>query len=486
MAIEGITSAWQKNQTNYHALTEEKCEQLIEAALRITEEIGFQVLNERGRNLLSSAGCTVEGEIVKIPASLVKESIASAARELVLYDRNGNEAMRAGGTNTYFGNGPTNPCYNDFETGERRQALRSDVTKNTLVSDALPNIDFVMGLAQVSDCNQEIASVVEMREMIANTTKPIIAWGTSVDNFVSQVEMAVAVAGSKEKLLEKPFISIFPGCPIAPLTISEELFDKLEYGVKEGFSIIWPSGPLLGSTAPVTLAGLVSLGLAEVFCGLVMSQLIRKGCAFAGGIVLNGVDMATSQTTYGFPEHCIGEAVAADIFHYLDLPMFQTAGATDSKLVDEQSAIEVSMAVITNAFSCGHIVHDVGFMDAALTASLDQIVMCDEIISYARRVVRGMEINEETLAFDVLKEVGHGGQFFTHEHTFKNFRKELWMPTLMDHSSYQSWINDPTDMRTRVHRKTANILATHKPQPLPEEIIAELDAILKCAEEAVE
>ncbi|MGN0962965.1 MAG: trimethylamine methyltransferase family protein [Clostridia bacterium] len=485
MSIQGITSAWQKNQTKYHAVTEQECEQLIEGSFRVMEEVGLQVLNEKARNRLADAGCTVEGDIVKIPASLVKEAIASAPAEMVLYDREGNEVIRAGGTNVYFGNGPTNPSYNDFETGERRPALRADAARNALVTDACPNVDFVMGLAQISDCDQRIADVVELRELLANTVKPIVAWGNSPENFKAEVEMAAAVAGGMEKLQEKPFIAIFPGCPITPLVINEELCDKLEYGIEAGLPIIWPTGPQLGSTAPVSVAGSITLGLAEVFCGLVLSQLMKKGSAFVGGVVVVNVDMATSQTGYGSPEHCLGESIIADIFHYLDLPMFQTAGVTDSKLVDEQSAIEVSMAVLSNVLSGGHMVHDVGFMDAAMSASLEQVVMCDEIIGYARRIGRGIDINDETLAFDAIKEVGPGGNFLTHEHTFMNLRKELWFPTLLDHRSYQSWLTDPSDMRTRVKRKTADILKNHEPKALSDEVLAKLDAILKAREEAL-
>ena len=482
MSIKGIQSFYHKNETKYHAVSEAECEQLIEAALKVMSEIGLMIKNPAALERLVGAGCTAQGEIVKFPASLVKAAIASAPSEMVLYDRDGNEAIRAGGTANYYGNGPTNPSYNDFETGERRQAVRADVARNVLVSDACPNLDFIMGLAQISDCDQRIADVVEIREILANTTKPIIAWGLDVDNFKAEVEMAAAVAGGFDQLREKPFLAIFPGCPITPLVINELLYDKLVYGINAGLPIIWPTGPQPGSTAPVTLAGSISMGLAEVFCGLVLSQLIKKGSVFVGGVVIVSVDMGTSQSSYGSPEHSLAESVVADIFHYLDLPMFQTGGVTDSKAVDEQAAIEVSMQILANALSRGHLVHDVGFMDAAMCASLDQIVLCDEVIGYARRIARGVEINENTLAFDAIKEIGAGGQFLTHEHTFANFRDELWRPSLMDHRSYQSWLLDPSDMRTRIHKKTADILATHKTKPLSEEVIAELNGIVKRAE----
>lgn len=486
MSIEGIQSYYQKNFSKYHAVSESEVEQLIEASLKIMSEIGLMVKNPKSVQLLVNAGCTAEGEIVKFPADLVKECIASAPSEMVLYDRNGNESIRAGGLANYYGNGPTNPSYNDFETGKRRPAVRADVARNALVTDACPNVDFVMGLAQISDCDQRIADVVELREILPNTTKPIIAWGLDVENFKTEVEMAAAVAGGIDKLVEKPFMAIFPGCPITPLVINEALCDKLEYTVETGLPAIWMTGPQLGSTAPVTVAGSIAMGMAEVFCGLVLSQIIKKGSCFVGGCVIVNVDMGTSQSGYGTPEHCIAENIVADIFHYLDLPMIQTGGVTDSKLIDEQDAIEVSMAVLTNALSGGHLVHDVGFIDSAMSGALEQIVLCDEIIGYARRIAKSIEINETTLAFDAIKEVGAGGQFLTNPHTFENFRNELWRPKLMDHRSYQSWILDPSDMRSRIHNRTAEILENHKPEPLSAEVLAVLDEILKKREAALD
>ncbi|MEE0777072.1 MAG: trimethylamine methyltransferase family protein [Bacillota bacterium] len=485
MSIKGIQSYYHVNKSRYQALTEAECEKIIEAALHIMEDTGMMIKNPRAIELLVKAGCAAEDNIVKVPASLVKECIASAPSEMVLYDRMGNEVIRAGGINNYYGNGPTNPMYNDFETGERREGLRKDVANNARISDACPNIDFIMGLAGISDCHPDVADVVEVREILENTTKPFVAWGTTVESFQDEIEMCAEVAGGMDKLREKPFVAIFPGCPVTPLVIDTSNYDNLECGIEAGLPIIWPTGPQLGSTSPVTIAAGLAMGLAEVFIGLVLSQLLKRGSVFVGGVVILAVDMATTQSAYGSPEHCLGESAIADIFHYLNLPMFQTGGVTEAKVVDEQAAIESSMQILSNALSGGHLVHDVGFIDGAMSASLDQIVMCDEIIGYARRITRGIEISDDTLAYDVIKAVGPGGEFLTNEHTFMNFKKELWQPTLMDRSRYQSWINNPTDMRTRVHEKTKRLLAEHQVPALPEEVVARLDAILARAEDRV-
>lgn len=479
MAIEGIKSYYHENQVKYHVATEEECETIIRAALRLIEDVGMEIYHPRAHQYLREFGCKVEGNRVYFPQDVVKKAIRLAPSEFVLYDRLGNEKIRAGGTNTYFGNGPTNPFYNEFETNERREARKADVARSARVSDACPNIDFIMSLAGIMDYDARIADVCEMHEMLQNTTKPIVMWGVDANGVKSQIEMCAAVAGGHDKLMEKPFVACYAGDPVTPLVVPNDAFEKFEYVAKLGIPMIWPSGAQLGTVVPVTIAGGITLGLAENLASLAMSQAIHPGTPFMGGVVVLTVDMNSMQSAYGSPEHCLGDSIVADLYHYLNLPCWETACATDSKVVDEQAAIEGSFQAYTNVLSGGNMVHDVGFMDSAMTSHLDMIVMADEIIAYARRIRRGVEINEETIALDVITEVGPKGEFLTHEHTFENFRQEFWWPTLIDRQRYDAWSIDKKDMRTRIHEKTQRILAEHQVPPLPDHVIAKLDEILQ-------
>lgn len=485
MAIEGIKSYYEENKTRYYVATEEQCEKIIMGALTILEKTGMVFKHPRAVEILKNGGCKADGERVWFPPEVVKKAISTAPKEVVLYDRFGNEAIRAGGTANYYGMGPTNPCFNDFETGERRPVLKSDVARSAKVGDALPNIDFIMSLAGITDCNPKIADVCEMHEMLQNTTKPIVGWGVDVHGVKDELEMCAAVAGGWDKLLEKPFIAMYAGDPVTPLTIPVDAFEKLEYCAQKGIAIIWPSGAQLGSTAPVTIAGAITLGLAENLAALVLSQLINEDTPFVGGVVILTVDMITTMSAYGSPEHCLGESIIADIYHYLNLPLWGTGGVTDSKVVDEQAAIETSMQVLSTALSGCNLVHDVGFMDSAISGSLEQIVLSDEIIGYARRIVRGVEINDNTLALDVIDEVGPAGEFLTHVHTFKNFKNELWMPTLIDRSPYQKWEVEKKDMNARIREKTVKILEEHQVPALPAHVVKELDDILAFAKKRI-
>lgn len=483
MAIKGLTSHYEENKKKFQVLSETECETIINAAFTILEKTGISVKDEEAIRLFVDNGASADGDVVRIPRELVIKCINSAAPELILYDRLGNKRIVAGGTNTYFGLGPTNPYTNDLETGEIRSSLRSDVTRAAIIADACPNIDFVMGLSQISDCNVRISDVYEGYEMLTNTIKPVIAWGINADNLDTQVKMADVIAGGHDKLVEKPFLCLFPGCPVTPLIIDSKTFQMIKYAALSGLPQIWMSGIQLGSTSPVTIAGAVASNLVEMFTGLCMAQLTRPGCAMACGMVVLTVDMKTTHSAYGSPEHMLGEAMNADIFHYLNIPSMQTS-AVDSKIVDEQAAWETAMAVLTNILSGGHLVHDVGFISGAMSGSLEEIVLTDEIISYARRIERGITINAETLALDEIDEVGQGGEFFSSEHTLEHFREEVWFPTLTNREVLNNWLSHKTDMRTAIHERTLKLLHEHRAPELPKDILDKLSTILCEAEKA--
>ncbi|MDO4541567.1 MAG: trimethylamine methyltransferase family protein, partial [Bacillota bacterium] len=462
-----------------YVATEAECEIIINGAFQILEEVGIHINSEEACDILSGAGCTVdENRIVKIPRELVKKAIESAPSHIQIYNRNGEPAMDLGGTNVYFGNGPTNPFYNDFETNERREARKSDVTLTARLSDALPNIDFVMSLAGIRDWNPLIADVCEMHEMLQNTTKPIVCWGVDVEGLEEQFEMLAAVRGGWDKFLEKPMAICYAGDPVTPLNIPEDAARKHIYCAKRGMTVLWPSGMQPGAVSPITLAGSQALGIAENLAGLVLTQTINPGCGYMAASVMLSFDMWTNQAAYGTPEHCLGESMTADIYHYLGLPLWSTGCATDSKIVDEQAAMEAAFTALNDVLSGANLVHDVGFMDSAMTSHLDMVTLADEAIGYARRVGRGVEITEENLLLDVIKEVGPCGEFITHPSTFEHFKQEYWFPNLLSHERFDVWKENPTDMRTRIHERTKKLLAEHKVPELSADVVAQLDATL--------
>jgi trimethylamine--corrinoid protein Co-methyltransferase len=177
-------------------------------------------------------------------------------------------------------------------------------------------------------------------------------------------------------------------------------------------------------------------------------------------------------------------AAFTDIAKWLRLPMFSTAGCSDAKVLDQQAGIEASMSIVVAALSGANLIHDVGYLESGLLGSYDMLVMSNEAIGMAKRILQGVTVTPETLAVDVIERVGPGGHFLTQEHTREHFRRELWLPTLMDRQHRRTWeAAGSKTMAQRVRAKVLEILEGHEPLPIPAEIEARLKEIVAQADE---
>jgi trimethylamine--corrinoid protein Co-methyltransferase len=473
------------SQLDFRLLTEAKMDQIIDGGYQLMEQIGMDIHFAEARDLLGAAGCTVNGIRVKIPRELTKKALALTPSGIQIYDRNGKEAMLLEGHNSYFGGGPTCPYFFDAETGERRLAKKSDAAASAKVTDALPNIDYAMSLCMIGDKTKVLADLHEIDAMLRNTTKPIAGWAFNKQNMEDIFHICEAVAGGKEQLRQKPFLIVYSE-PTTPLVHSQEALEKLLIAAEYGVPCIYTPGMIFGGTAPATIAGALAVGLADTFTGLVLSQLAFPGAPFLGGTSGTPMDMKTMQTPYGAPETSLILGASNEIMRYLGIPSFDMTGSTESKKIDAQAGIEVSMEAMISLLTGGNLIHDCGFMDIGMTGSVDHLVLCDEIISMAKRYCKSFEVSDETICVDTIAEVGPGGNFLKAEHTFRHFRTEFWQPTIMERRAYDSWKADGgKDTAQRVHEKLTDILENHKVEPLSDEVTAKIDTIIAAAEKRV-
>jgi len=462
-------------------LSETQIEELHLATLEILRRTGVVVLQEEARKLLKEAGAEVDGERVRIPPHLVEWAIRVAPPRVVLCDRDGNPTMYLEDNRCYYGTGSDTHNVVDPYTGERRRVLKADIVNVMKVCDYLPNIDFVMCMGIASDVLESISDLHHFEAMVSNTKKPIVftAWG--LENLKDIVEMAEAVAGGPEALRRNPFIALYAE-PVSPLQHILEGTETLLYMVEKGLPVIYTPGLMGGAAGPVTCAGALAQGNAELLSGLVIAQLKREGTPFiyGGGIVF--MDMATAVIAYVSPEFLLTTAALTDLAHYYKLPMFSFAGCSDSKVFDQQAALEGAIWTFLAALSGANLIHDVGYIESGLTTSFEMLVVTNEVIGMVRRFMEGVEINEETLALDVIDKVGPGGNFLAEDHTYRHFR-EHWLPELIDRGNYKSWVEKgKKTLGQRANEKVREILETHIPEPLPEEIREELARIIERAE----
>ncbi len=472
----------------FQMLSEDQLEELFNGVLHVLEYTGLEVQHEGARNVLEEAGAWVDGERVRIPAHLVKQALASAPRSFTIFARDGNPErdIHIGPGRAHFGPGPTPPNFIDIETLERRPYVRSDARIVATICDALPNIDFCESLGTISDVHHELAATYEFAEMFPRTSKPIVAWSYGREDAEEIHQIAVAEAGGQAAFEKRPNYVHY--CePLSPLVSTIEAMDKLIFCAEHRIPVIFTPCPLAGGTAPVTAAGIVIQAAAESWMGLVVAQTLRPGLPFFMGGVLSVMDMNAMILSYGAPELSLMMAGATELAHYAGLPLWQTGGCTDSKTLDEQAALEGSLSVFFSALSGGDLCHDVGYTESGLTGSILQTVMMDEAIGYARRITRGIEVNEETLAVDVIHTVGPDGHYLREPHTRRHFKSEFWYPTLSDRRNFEEWeMMGGMTMGERTVTRAQEIMATHEPAAIGPETEHAIEEVLAAAEERVE
>ena len=468
--------------TSSRVLADEQIERIFRGAMELLERTGTQVLEERSRLLLAGAGAKVSGEMVRIGPELIQQSLSSAPRRIAVGGRDGGPGIVLENHRTYYGTGSDCPFIQDAKTGQRRKFLRRDIADAARVVDACENLDFHMSLGLVSDVPTYTYDRHQAATMVRNTTKPLTLTAMSRQGLLDILEMYYLIRGGREAFEANPGFIIYLE-PTTPLVHGKAALEKLILAAERKVPAIYTPCPMGGGTGPVTLAGLLALSLAEFMVGAVVSQLTRPGAPVIMGGVISSLDMRSSILTYGSPELHLLTAAITDIAHWLKIPVFSTAGCSDSKVLDEQAAVEAALSILAAGLSGGNLIHDVGFLESALLGSHEMVVMSNEVIGMVKHFLGGVRVDDEALALDVIGEVGPGGSFLTHKHTHKNFRKELWFPKLIDRSRRETWVAAGSKtLGDRVRARAAEILAKHVVPPLPADVDAGIDNILARAD----
>ena len=472
----------------FEILSENQKERIFNGMLRTLQYTGANVHHEGARNLFKKAGCKVDGIRVYFPPQVIQNALSTVPPVTEVFPWDGDESKKISveKDRSYFGPGPTPPNFIDTETLERRPYLRKDASIVARVCDALPNMGYVQSLGSISDVSNGLADVYEFADMIRNTTTPIMSWSFTRNGCRDIHRMAIAMAGGEEEFKQRPNY-IFYGEPISPLVSDFHAIDKCIYCAENRIPQVYSPCAIGGGTVPATHAGQLVVALSESMVGVIASQLISPGTSIIIGGVQSILDMRHSIYSYGAPELSLLSAAHTEVVHYCGLPMYSQSGCTDTKKMDMQSAMEAALSINAAMMSGANFVHDNGYTESGLTGDIFQTVMDDELIAMARVIEGGIEVNEETLAVDVINNVGPGGHYLYEDHTMKWFRKH-WQPTLMDRNSYESWKeNGEKTMKDRIIEKTRDLIKNYEgpKNSVPEKANQEIEKILKEAEERI-
>lgn len=449
------------------------CERIHAAALEVLSEVGVRVDDPGIVKLMQDAGGTVVGEnIVRIPERLVRWALDKTPKSFKMADRAGRTFDLRPGGDTMVLTG--NALY--VTRGKERTDLKStDLAELARVVDACDNIHGMVGTA-LSDYPATARDFVGFKIMAQNTAKHLRPCVFTPRGGRLMIEMSQVLLGSTP-LKERPIFST--GFSIlSPLHWSALALGVFKETAGFGVPATINSEPLGGVSAPVTLSGCLVIGDADTLSGLVINQLLEPGrpCMYNIGFA-HVFDMASAIALTGAPENALLQAAGADLAHFHGLPSASWM-SSESMMADAQSAFEKMITGLAHAQSGVNFVWGAGNLESTLSMSPESLVMDDEIASYFLRFQRGIPINDDELALDVIKEVVHKGDFLTTDHTVMHYRKSLSKAKIAYRDRRASWeAAGSLSLEEAAQERVRQILAAEPKQYLDDHQMAELERL---------
>ncbi len=455
-------------------MNEDQCRLIHDKALEVLRHTGVRVHHPEARQLLKDAGAVITDDtLVRIPPGPVEWALKRAPSVVTLCSRGERTSrVRLGGEEVHFGPGSDCLTYMDPEDGQVRPFKTRDLERLYRLVDRMDELSFVMSMGIPGDVEKGTSTYrYQFALMLANTTKPIVFVSDDRADVEAIINMASTVAGGMDELRLNPTLLLYSE-PTSPLQHSRTATEKLLYMAETAIPVVHSPAPIMGGTAPVTVAGGMVLGTAEVLSSLLIHQLKRPGAPFVYGTGLNHMDMKTTISVYAAPEFQLSRLATADMARFYRLPSWGYAGHSDSKLMDQQAAEDAFFSVMYALMTRTNLIHDVGYIESGITTSPEMIVYTAECLSQLRHFLSGIPLDENSLAVDAINEVGPGGTFLTHDHTFKGFRW-FWQPRLQDRHQREDWARlGEKSLGDRLKERTLELMseAAEAAEPLAEDV----------------
>lgn len=462
----------------YRPLSEADVRLIHDTALDILENTGVEVNSPKAMEVLAKAGARLDRSAARawLPRGMVEDAIASAPSQVTLCGRQPEHDLKLGGKRVHLGTGGTAIYVLDLQ-GQKHLSTLQDCCQIPRLVDALENVHFIVLPVYPNDLEREVVDVNRFYAGLSNSSKHIMGGMYTMDGAMDVIHMGEIIAGGPQALRERPILS-FITLIISPLTVDKEYGDIMIEVARKGIPIAVPSEPQTGSTSPVTLAGNLTMFAADTLTGVTLTQLANPGAPVLCGYVGTITDMRSMGYLSGAVEAGLLNAGAAQLAQSWEIPFYATAGMSDSKLIDAQTGYESAMTTLLAALSGANYIHDAaGLMEFAMVASYEKYVLDNEIIGMAMRAVRGIQVTPETIGAEVIQAVGPGGHFLTEDHTTRYLRSEFFFPRLSDREPRENWEADgASNTRQRARQRAQELLDTHQPLPLPEDVVQRIHA----------
>jgi len=465
-----------------HAFSRDELDSIHYATLQILGQTGIKVMNEEAMEIFHGSGAFVQRfdgyAIVKIPSHMVEEAIRVSPGAGIYHGRNPKDTFVAEPCRVGFTTFGACPNVIDPFTRQVRQGTLEDTAGFARVCDYLDEIAVAERSVLAPDTPDGMMFVLSIREMLTNTGKHVFMGADSARALQVMTELAALCAGGKDIFLKKPIFTPLV-CPASPLMLTDVVCQVTIEAARLGLGVtILPMG-LSGGTSPTTLAGTLVTHNAEVLSSIVLAQLTQKGtpCIYASTSSI--LDLKLGTAAVGAPEYGMINASIAKLAQYYHLPCWIGAGASDSKMPDIQSGYESTLSATLGVLSGANFLFGCGVLEQGLTMDYAKLLMDAEMIRMIQTAVGGVPVSDETLAVDVIHEVGPGGSYIAHQHTYQHMREQS-RAELFDRRSREEWltVTKGESIQEKAYAAAIDILQNHQPIPLPKGAADDMDKII--------
>ena len=477
--IESITNP----RLSLTVLSPEEVRQIHTATLDVIESTGVRFPSERALDIWESHGASVDRDtsIVKVAGHIIEEALDKAPPAYSLAARDPAQDLPLDGNHVFVGTDGCGPEVLDIDTGKRRRSCLQDVADIARLADCLEQIAFHWVAVSAQDKPPETRGLYELRAIWENSTKHAQTESIySAREAHAAVEMAAAIAGGRDALRERPVLSIMQ-CTASPLGNDGGSLEAALIGAEAGLPVGFMTMAAWLTTGPVTLAGNLVVGNAEVIADTALIQLAYPGAPVFYAAAQTASDLRSGAYTGGGPADFLYGAATNELADFYDIPLSMGSFATGAKEPNWQAGVDNSLSTFMASAVMSDMLLGVGFLHGSRIWSYEQMLLDCETFDLIHKIMQGIPVNEETLALDAIRAVGPGGNFLAQKHTMKHMR-EVWLPKYMDRRPYNVWEEKGDGPPDWARAEAKEILATHQPDPLDPQLSAEMGRIITAAE----
>jgi trimethylamine--corrinoid protein Co-methyltransferase len=464
-------------------LTQQEVRKIHDATLWIIEKVGIRFPSTRALKIWAANGAEVDtGKmVVRAKAELIEEALKTCPPIYPLAARDPQQDLPLDGNHVFLGTDGCGVEVIDIHTGMRRTSSLQDVRDISRIADATEEIAFHWVPVSAQDTPPDTRGLHEIKAIWENSTKHVQTESIYNEQEArAAIEMAGLLVGGKDKLRQRPILSLMQ-CSASPLghdggSLNASLV-AAEYGIPTGFMTMAANL----TTGPATLAGNLVVGNAEVLTGAALIQLAFPGAPVFYAAAQTASDLRTGAYTGGGPEDFLYGAATNILSDFYGIPLSMGAFATGAKEPNWQAGIENSLSTFMACVVMSDMLLGVGFLHGSRIWSFAEMMMDCEIFSIIHKIMQGIIVDDETLALDTIAAVGPGGNFLAQKHTLKHMR-DLFLPKFMDRRPYTEWETKKDDARDWALAKARRILESYQPELLDEKISVEMTKIISLLE----